>query len=204
MSTRKGEVILLKDVINEGFERARKILTEKNPELAKRANEREKVVRQIAVGALKWNDLSQDAKRSFEFDWERALKLEGNSAPYVQYTAVRAKSVLESAGVRFGQMRLKDVSRDDVYKAPSERALIRQIVELPNIINEALEKHDPSKIAAFVYEVAKRFNAFYTQCSILKAETQEDKVARLKLVAAANQVISNSLAILGIEVPERM
>lgn len=204
MSTRKGEVILLKDVIEEGFERARKIIKTKNPDLAKNEKERERVVRQVAVGALKWNDLSQDAKRSFEFDWDRALKLEGNSAPYVQYTAVRAKSVLVLAGIKPEQLRMRDLSKEAVFKHPSERALIKQIVELPNVISDALNTHDPSKIASYAYEVAKRFSVFYTKCPVLKAEGSEDKLARLKLVAATQQVITNSLAILGIEVPDQM
>ncbi|MDP1710309.1 MAG: arginine--tRNA ligase [bacterium] len=204
MSTRKGEVILLKDVISEGMERAKKVLFNKNPELSKNTKLSDKVIKQVAIGALKWNDLSQDATRSFEFGWDRALKLDGNSAPYVQYTAVRAKSVLELSGFKVGQLRIKDLTNMDIFKSPAERALVRQIFELPNVISESLKSHDPSKIAAFTYEVAKRFNSFYTKHKILKADNGEDQIARLKLVAATHQVITNSLAILGIEVPEQM
>jgi len=204
MSTRKGEVILLKDVIEEGFDRVRKVVAKKNEDLTKNIKLTEKEIGQIAIGALKWNDLSQDAKRSFEFDWDRALKLDGNSGPYVQYTAIRAKSVLNTAKVRPDQLRIKDLSDMNVFNFPAERALIRQIVELPNVLSDALKSHDPSKVAAFTYEVAKRFNSFYTKHQILKAENDEDKIARLKLVTATYQVIKNSLAILGIEVPEQM
>lgn len=204
MSTRKGEVILLRDVIEEGLNRARKVLTSKNPELARNVKARENIVRQVAIGALKWNDLAQDAKRSFEFDWDRALKLDGNSGPYVQYTAIRAKSILNSAKVSLGQLKMRDLSNMDVFNSPAERALVRQIIELPNVLSEALKSHDPSKVAAFAYEVAKRFNSFYTKHQILKAESNEDKIARLKLVAGTYQVIKNSLAILGIEVPDQM
>lgn len=203
MSTRKGRVILLKDVIAEGLKRADEVLQAKNPELSKNEALRKTIVRQIAIGALKWNDLSQDAKRPIVFDWDKALNFQGNSAPYVQYTAVRANSILEAFGKTI-QAQPSEIFSKDVYQETSERTLIRQLAEYPNVLKEATDTNNPAKIAAYVYELAKRFNSFYTRTSVLKAENQEFLSSRVRLVAATSQVITNALKILGIEVPQKM
>lgn len=204
MSTRKGRVILLKDVLTEGFKKAQEILEAKNPELSKNTALKNQVVRQIAVGALKWNDLSQDAKRPIVFDWNKALNFEGNSAPYVQYTAVRANSILEASGVDRSSLATDKTIYSKEYGEVAERALIRQLAAFPDAIKDALDNSSPSKIAAYVYELAKRFNSFYTKTPVLKAGDRDIVVSRLKLVAATSQVITNALGILGIEVPEEM
>lgn len=203
MSTRKGRVILLKDVVAEGLKRADEVLHVKNHELSKNEVQRKTIVRQIAVGAMKWNDLSQDAKRSIVFDWNKALNFQGNSAPYVQYTTVRAKSILEASG-KTPEVLPSEIFSKDVYKEVPERALIRQLAEYPNVLREATKTNNPAKVASYVYELAKRFNSFYTQNQVLKAANSELLDSRLKLVAASSQVITNALAILGIEVPEKM
>ena len=204
MSTREGRVILLKDVINEGFKRAKDILSQKNPELSKNKKLRDTVVRQVAMGALKWNDLSQDPRKTIEFSWDKALKLDGNSAPYVQYTAVRAKSILEASGLPKFISTNELVLPEGSFDHPMEKALLRKLSEYPIILSEALKDSSPSKIAAYVYEVAKRFNAFYTNVPVLKTENENLKKSRLMLTAASTQVITNALSVLGIEVPERM
>jgi len=203
MSTRKGRVILLKDVLVEGFRKAQEVIETKNPELSKNEELRKKVVRQIAVGALKWNDLCQDAKRPIVFSWDKALNFTGNSAPYVQYAAVRANSILEDSGKTIDASVPKLLSAD-TYKEPSERALIRHVAEYPNVLNEATRTNNPAKVANYVFQLAKRFNSFYTEIPVLSAEDRNMVEPRLRLVAATYQVISNSLAILGIEVPEKM
>lgn len=205
MSTRKGKVILLRDVIDEGLKRAEAVLKQKNPDLANNKELKGKVVRQVAVGALKWNDLSQDPKRSIEFNWDRALKLDGNSAPYVQYTAVRAKSIVEAAGLSNSTISSKDfVFHGEDFNHETEKALLRKLSEYPSVLSETIKEDNPSKIATFVYDLAKRFNAFYTNVPVLKSETENLRRSRLLLTAASIQVITNALGILGIEVPERM
>jgi len=204
MSTRKGRVVLLKDVINEGLNRADTVLNAKNPELAKDINLRNKVIRQVAVGALKWNDLKQDAKRSIIFDWDKALNFDGNSAPYVQYTAVRAKSILNSALNQNLKVETRMINNPEIFQETSEKALIRQLASYPEALKAALEDNDPSKIATYVYELAKRFNSFYTKVPVLKTEDRTLMSSRLKLVAASAQVITNALSIIGIEVPDKM
>jgi arginyl-tRNA synthetase len=204
MSTRKGRVILLKDVIKEGLRRAEDILKQKNPELAKNKKLRDKVVRQVAIGALKWNDLSQDPKRPIEFNWDRALKLDGNSAPYVQYTAVRAKSIMEASDLSKNEISKKINLPVGSFNHPAEKALIRKLSDYPSALSEAIRESNPSKVAIYVYEVAKRFNAFYTNVPVLKSEDDGVRKSRLLLTSASIQVITNALGILGIEVPERM
>lgn len=201
MSTRKGRVILLKDVINEGYKRAAEVLEEKNPELYKDEKLKNEVVRQIAIGAMKWNDLSQDAKNSIVFDWDKALNFEGKSAPYVQYTAVRANSILESSGYK--KEDLMSIPEGS-YNLPYEKALIRTLSEFPNAVRSAMEIDSPTKIASYVYELAKRFNSFYTNVPVLKAETNAERTSRLALTVATYQAIKNALALLGIEVPVKM
>lgn len=206
MSTRKGRVILLKDVIDEGLKRANEILEKRDStsKIIRDRHLRDKIARQVAVGALKWNDLSQDAKRPIVFDWDKALNFEGNSAPYVQYTAIRANSILRASGTNIESVKNINLADKDVYQNPLERAVIRQLSEFPNAINDALLANSPAKIATYVYGLAKRFSALYTNLSVLKAESQELVDSRLKLVAATSQIITNALEILGIEVPEEM
>lgn len=204
MSTRKGRVILLKDVINEGFRKAQEILQEKNPELLKNSALADTVIRQIAVGALKWNDLSQDARRPIVFDWDKALNFEGYSAPYVQYAAVRAKSILELAKRREDLQNFEVETTENDYTDPAEGVLIRQLAEFPNAVKDALGTSSPTKIAIYVFELAKRFNSFYTKTPVLKVEDRNIVATRLRLVEASFQVITNSLSLLGIEIPEIM
>lgn len=202
MSTRKGRVVLLKDVISEGLNRVDQIIKERNSGLYANTELKNWVVRQIAIGALKFSDLIQDPRRPIEFDWDRALNLVGRSAAFVQYAAVRANSILRDSGVEIGT-NLESIS-SEVYKEPTERALIRQLAEYPNVLREAMKSNNPSKVAMYVYELAKRFNSFYAKTEVLTAGSSELVGSRLKLVAASSQTITNALAILGIEVPEQM
>lgn len=205
MSTRKGRVILLKDVVNEGLRKADEILTQKNPELSKNPDLKKEVTRQISIGALKWNDLKQDPKRSVVFDWNKALNFDGNSAPYVQYAAVRGKSILEAAGVKENVKVLALATNDnDIFNETSEKALIKQLSVYPHVLKEALENSSPASVATYAFELAKRFNTFYMKTSVLKAANQELVNSRLKLVAATVQTLTNALGVLGIEVPEKM
>ena len=205
MSTRKGRVILLKDVIAEGLKRVRKILKTKNPDVYSSRKLREIITRQIAIGALKWNDLAYDPKRSIIFDWDKALNLEGYSAPFVQYATVRANSILRTAGVKIGDLKIDTSTADsNIYCKPAERSIIKKLAAYPKIILEALNTNNPSQIATYAYELAKLFDSFYTIVPVLSAKNEEIRVSRVMLVAATSQTISNALNLLGIEVPERM
>jgi len=203
MSTRKGRVILLKDVIEKGLKRADQILKEKNPEFYKNSNLRKESVKLIAIGSLKWNDLGQDPKRGIVFDWDKALNFEGYAAPYIQYTAVRAKSILNNSGYTETEIKMKNINKDS-FKENVEGKLIKLLAEYPTVIEKSLEANNPSKIASYVFDLAKSFNNFYTTLPVLKLEDKSIKDSRLKLTLATQQVISNALGILGIQVPDQM
>lgn len=204
-STRKGNVILLKDVVAEALTREEAIIRQKNPKLANDNTLRKTIVRQVAIGALKWNDLSQDPKKEVTFDWNKVLKLDGYSSPYVQYTVVRANSMLAAAGFSKDELNISNtVLPNESFRQSEERSLLRILSEYPNVLSEALRSNNPSKVAIYVYEVAKRFNAFYAHVPVLKSESDSLKKSRLLLAAACVQVTTNALGILGIEVPNEM
>ncbi len=204
MSTRKGRVILLKDVLNQGFKKAKEVIETKSPKLNKNESLKNEIIRQVAVGALKWNDLCQDPKKSIVFNWDKALNFDGNSAPYVQYTAVRANSIIETSGIDITSLSKNKVNSKMDYQEASEKALIRQLASFPKAIKDALDNNSPSKVAAYVFELSKRFNTFYGKNRVLGIDDENIASSRLKLVAATHQTIKNSLAILGIEVPSQM
>ncbi len=204
MSTRKGRVILLKDVITEGIKRTEAILQEKNPELYADQTLKEDVVRKITVGAMKWSDLSQDPKVPIVFDWDKALNLEGNSALYVQYQTVRANNLLNLSGKTEADLSEVDVPLKDVYQTEEERELIKILAEFPVFIDEARQQYLPAKIASYAYDVAKKFSRLYDKVSVLGAGDEDLKLSRLKLAAATSRVLTNSLSLLGIEVPSMM
>lgn len=198
MSSRKGRMVPLRDVIKEGLIRVEQILADKKPEkLENDPSLREKVIRQIAMGALKWNDLMRHREIPVVFDWDKALNLEGNSAPYVQYAAVRAKSILSKAGT------LGSLPEGEIFKDVNEGRLIKKLARYPQVLQEAVGANDPSKVAIYVYELAQTFNEFYGKVQVLHEEARI-RDSRLKLVEASASVITNALGVLGIEVPEAM
>lgn len=196
MSTRKGRVVLLKDFVDEAHDRTRKIVSESKRVTGK--VEREDLVRKVAVGALKWNDLIADPRRAIVFDWDSMLTMEGKSAPYVQYSFVRAVSLLEGLNYQI-LAEAKILPDDDV-----EKRLLVHIAGLPEAIHSAAEQYDPSKIAVFVYELAKTFNSFYNSHDILKELDTQKRASRLAMTAATAQTIKVALGLLGIEAPTRM
>jgi len=204
MSTRKGRVILLKDVITEGLNRSGEVLKKTNPELYKDKEKREEVLKQITVGALKWNDLAEDPKRNIVFKWDDALNLDGYSAPYVQYSGVRANSILRKAEESGKYEGYRDGEYEFAEGSDGERELVKKLAVYPYIITEALELNNPSKIARYSYELSQAFNNFYTTTSVLKAESDSLVNSRLKLVEATSQVLTNALDLLGISIPESM
>lgn len=194
MSTREGRVILLEEVIDSLIEKARCIVEDKNPGLSD--GEKDVVAKIVGVGALKYNDLSQNPRTDIVFDWDKALSLDGNSSPYLQYTYARCCSVLRKAGG-------KAVLDGAGHLSPEERAVACLVYRFPEAVLEAANACSPNLLSLLLFELAQQYNLFYSKEPILKAEGERRNL-RLVLTAAVAQVLSNGLRLLGVDTLERM
>ncbi len=193
MSTRKGNVILLNEVLAEAEKRALKIVTEKSPDLAGK----EAVAHAIGIGAIKYNVLSQNRTSDITFDWDNMLSFDGNSSPYLQYSYARGKSILRRAGEE-----QKDKITDPKTVEEKTRQLLRLFPKFSEQLTLAAKEYKPNVLCNYLYDLAQTFNSFYNTVPVLKAE--EGKEDRLRIVEATTQILKNGLAILGIEVVEEM
>ncbi len=196
IASREGTVVLLEDLIREAKDRALKVVQEKNPSLS--ADEMEAVARAVALGAIKYPMLSRDSTRVVTFDWESALDFNGQAAPYIQYASVRGSSILRRATEALPGSTLPAYSLE-----PAEIELIDLISRVPGEIERSAQEFKPLLVATLAYELARAFNDFYMQCPVIQAP-DEQRSFRLRLVAAARQVLNNLLTILGIPAPEVM
>ncbi len=185
MSTRKGNVIWLEEVLTEAIKRA----------AALGNGEKNDVSHKVGIGALKWNDLKGDPKRDIVFDWDEVLNMQGNSGPYIQYTFARAGSILTKAG-KNGSVAATDVSINE-----DENSVLRRLYQYPEVVVEAAKNFTPQVVATYLFGLAQRFNGFYNLNQVVGGENEE---FRLRLVAATAQVLKNGLSLLGIEVVEKM
>ncbi|MGH2399562.1 MAG: arginine--tRNA ligase [bacterium] len=198
MSTRKGRVVFLEDLLAEAIARAKEIVKEKNPELPE--TEQEDVARMVGVGAVKYADLSQSRVKNIVFDWDRMLSLDGDSAPYLQYTYVRARGIMRkgSEGYPAGGIDAR------ATETKEEWALIKHLSRFPNAVREAARTYYPHIVANYLYQLAQVFHAFYHQVPVLQAEDEALRDSRMELVRATATVMRTGLGLLGIRVPERM
>ncbi len=196
MSSREGTVVLFDDLIKESTSRARTIVESKNPELSDQA--KDEIAQAVALGALKYTMLSRDNTKVVTFDWDAALDFNGQAAPYIQYAHVRAGSILRKADDG-----LPENAEFPEELSQAEVDLIELITQLPDAVLRAAEDHRPLVIANLSFDLAKGFNDFYNTCQVLNAEP-EVRCYRLRLVAAAQQAIAISLALLGITAPTMM
>jgi arginyl-tRNA synthetase len=192
MSTRKGDIILLEDLLREATEKAVEIIEEKNPGLENKLETGKKV----GIGAIIFTYLKNSREKDIIFDWKEMLSFEGETGPYVQYTYARAKSILRKNA--FGGT--FDAS---LLSSKEEFELAKTLGVFNDAVNSAIDKYEPSVITRYVIQVAKDFNKFYNNCPINSAE-EDLKQARLSLVEATTIVISNALKLIGIETVERM
>ncbi|QQS59478.1 arginine--tRNA ligase [Candidatus Peregrinibacteria bacterium] len=197
MSTRAGRSIGLEEVLDEAKKRSFDILTHHNTEFS--GAEKEELAEIIAIGALKFNDLSQNLKTDITFDWEKMLSFEGYSAPFLQYSAVRCKSILRKEG-------LSTVSppHDFSLPEPEELVLAKKILAFPHAVFEAEKTLEPHHLAQYLFELASEFNRFYSACSVLNAENDSVKNRRLFLTNLTGKTLEHGLFLLGIQTPERM
>lgn len=195
MSTREGTVIYINDLIKEAIEKSKNIILTKNPDL----KNIDKVAKQIGVGALIFNYLKTSKVKDIVFDLDETLRFDGETGPYVQYTYVRAKSILEKS--KFNKENLNiDFS---LLSAKQEIELVKELGKLPKIIFKASDEYEPAVLSRYLIEVATLFSRFYNECSVL-VDDEKLKQARCSLVYATSTVIKKGLTILGIECPEKM
>lgn len=192
MSTRKGNVVFLEDVIARCIEKAYTIIDEKNPNL----ENKEDVAKKVGVGAVIFGALYNNKIKDIVFSYDKVLNFDGETSVYVQYTCARAKSVLQKGGAV------------ENYELPvlsiEEIELVKCLSTFPETVKAAAEKYEPSLIARFAVEVAQKFNKFYFDCKILSAEDEKTKNFRLALTNATLQALKNAFALLGIGIPDKM
>ncbi|MCL2576737.1 MAG: arginine--tRNA ligase [Defluviitaleaceae bacterium] len=205
MSTRRGEVIKMEDLLEEAVAKTLAIINEKNPNLANK----ETVAAQVGVGALKFNKLYNSRIKDTMFDWDRMLNFEGETGPYVQYTHARACSVLkkslpDDSRMDFGALGLALISGPtfDAYLLTDDEAfdVLRLIHDFPEKIKDAAEKYEPFIIARQLVALAQAYNAFYHEHKVL-TDDEPTRRARLALTAAVRQVLKTGLELLGISAP---
>ena len=200
MSTRKGRVVFLEDVLNKAVDKTREIIEEKGV-----ATENiDETAKQVGIGAVVFNELSNNRIKDYVFDWEKVLNFEGETGPYVQYTHARACSVLRKAGEEAVSKAEKLENFDpQVLTSDSAYELAKLIYKLPDVIVEAAGKYEPSVVTRHIVDIAQAFNRFYQHERIL-VEDEKELLSKLALVIAAKTAIKNGLALLGMHAPEKM
>lgn len=195
MSTRKGKVVLLEEVLAQAISDVSKVIEEKNPALANK----ETVARQVGVGAVIFHDLKNFRLNDINFSWEEMLTFEGETGPYVQYSHARACSLLRKGNYQGKAITLTP----DALDSAEAWAVVTLLINFPEAIQRAKADFDPSQIGKYVVDLAQSFNKFYANVRIL-AEDEAVKTARLHLVAAVVVVLKEGLRLLGLQAPEEM
>ena len=199
MSTRAGRVVFLEDVLNNAVDKTRKIMMEKNPDTPNL----DQIAKEVGIGAVIFQELSNNRIKDYVFSWDKVLNFDGETGPYVQYTHARACSVLRNAteedlkAINEGKCDYSYLNSDSAYN------LIKLIYRVPEVIQDAADKYEPSILTRHLVDIAQSFNKFYHDEHIL-VDNVEEKRAKLSLVLAAKNVIASCLALLGIHAPERM
>ncbi len=201
MKSREGTVVDADDLIDEMVNIARL----KTEELGKvkdfTQEELAELYNTIGLGALKFFLLRVDPKKKMVFNPEESIDFHGFTGPFIQYTHARIKSILRKSEVGSLESGVKNESKT---LFPLEKELSIHLEMFPTILQDAADEHDPSKVAIYVFNLAKLFNSFYTEHSIMNAESEEKKILRLQLAQLTAQVIKTGMNVLGIKVPERM
>ena len=190
MSTRKGRVVLLEEVLAESIDLALTNIEHKNPDLANK----EGVARQVGVGAVIFNDLKNDRMNNIEFSLEDILKFEGETGPYLQYTNARAHSILRKASIPADAT----VGLSDEYSFD----IIKHLLAFPSVIERAFDRMEPSVISKYLIDLAQSFNRYYGKTRIL--EENSDLANRLALIKSITIVLEEGMRLLGMEAPNEM
>ncbi|HDL4262817.1 TPA: arginine--tRNA ligase [Mannheimia haemolytica] len=194
--TRSGGTVKLKDLLDEAVERADKLIAERSTELT--AEEKAAVVEAVAIGSVKYSDLSKNRTTDYVFDWDNMLTFEGNTAPYMQYAYTRIRSIFARANID------ENALSDSIQlNEPKERALAVKLLQFEEALNGVAKEGMPHILCQYLYELAGSFSSFYEACPILNAE-ETTKNSRLKLAALTAKTLKQGLDLLGIKTVEKM
>lgn len=198
LSTRRGKVVYLEDVLNRATEKVDDILREREEKNGYTMENREELARQVGIGAVKFQELFNQRIKDYVFDWDRTLSFDGETGPYVQYTHARMHSLLEKGA--FDPAKSVDVK---ALTLDDEKELLQQLYGFNQVIVDSHEKYEPYLVTRYITECAKTFNKYYTKTPIL-VEDDDIKNARLLLVYGVKNMIKIGLNLLGIEAPNKM
>ena len=197
MSTRKGRVVYLGDLIDECVKRAYfEVKKRREKELSEK--KMKEIAEKIGIGALRYNIIKVQPEKDIVFKWDDALNFEGNASPFIQYSHARACSIISKK-----QDEIKEFDAR-LLKHNTEMSLIKKLASFPIVIDEACEGYNPHLITNCLFDIASSFNQFYRDCPVLPEQNTELRIARLMLVDATRIVIKNGLDLLGIEAPNEM
>ncbi len=196
MKTRSGDSVGLIEVLEEAVERAAKAIAEKNPDL--KGEEAAQIAEVVGIGAVKFAELSQNRLTDYVFSWDRMLALQGDTAPYLQYSHVRIRSIFRKLDGPF------DATSVEIHlNEPAEIHLVRLLVRFGEVLPTILEDFRPNLLANYVLELARAFHSFFEACPVLKAD-EPTRSSRLALCELTSRTLKQGLHLLGIDVPERM
>ncbi|MBS4223597.1 arginine--tRNA ligase [Lederbergia citrea] len=192
MSTRKGKIVLLEEVIEEAIQLALKSIEAKNPELPNK----EEVAKMVGVGAIIFHDLKNERQNNIEFSLEEMLHFEGSTGPYIQYTHARACSILRKSHIDLTGLNPEGLNDDYSW------TILKMLMEFPSVIQRSFNQNEPSQIARYLIALSQDFNKYYGHVKILSEDQEQE--SRLALVKVVTIVLSEGLRLLGIEAPEEM
>ncbi len=195
MSTREGNVIKLEDLLKESIERAKQIIEQKNPQL----ENKDEVAKKVGIGAIIFNDLSNSRVKDEIFDWDTILNFQGETGPYIQYTYVRTKSILDKAEKL---PELKEIEVSILTDSYSQK-ILKMIYNFQDILIQVTEKNEPSILSRYLIELSKAYSSFYNENKII-GEDIEIQNARIYLTYAVGKVLKSGANLLGIDMPNKM
>ncbi|KKP79756.1 MAG: Arginine-tRNA ligase [Candidatus Moranbacteria bacterium GW2011_GWF2_35_39] len=203
MSTRKGTLIELEDLLSQSVEKSKEILLKKNSDAD--PQELDKVAEIVGIGAIIYNDLRQSRVKNISFDWDKMLDLEGGSAVYLQYSYVRINSILRKLTETYGEIDLSTLEKGEIFfESKSEFGLAKKLMMFPETILRSQQSDSPHQLCVYLEELALLFNSFYNEVSLLRTEDTKLRESRVALCEGVALVIKKGLSLLSIKVPEKM
>ena len=202
MSTREGTVVKLEDLLDEAIQRAKTVIETKNPEL----ENKDEVAKKVGIGAVIFNDLSNSRIKDEIFDWNTILNFQGETGPYIQYTYVRTKSIIEKSGNKFEEIQNSDIFRNiklEYLQDEEAQNILKLIYNFEEILKQVTEKNEPSILSRYLIDVAKAYSSYYNNNKIIVEDT-DIKNARIFITYATGKILEIGASLLGIKMPDKM